>query len=206
LQASSASNSLKLNPNSDWLAYGHAGDALSYGSFPSFKTSFLAGTTMPSADFCCTARVNESTLSPGSGTCNRAPAISLAACNAQPPASQPAPLMDVDFAVDCQLVRRRRPEIRFCPSARVFAPRFLQTSTRDDALALRYRFSSIRTCARELSIMHGVEWKGPSHELGPFCLIQSWRSTNPRRPERSALPTLRCSLSLGRQRAGSVGA
>src|SRR5258707_4005658 len=31
-----------------------------------------------------------------------------------------------------------------CPSARVFAPPFLQTSPRDDALALRYHFSSIR--------------------------------------------------------------
>src|SRR5579863_1768096 len=28
-----------------------------------------------------------------------------------------------------------------CPSARVFAPRFLQTPPRDDALALRYHFS-----------------------------------------------------------------
>ena len=71
------------------------------------------GTTMPSADFCCTVRVNCSTLSPGSGTCNRSPAIRLAAFNAQPPNLPPAPLMEVDFVVIGQLVQRRRPHIRF---------------------------------------------------------------------------------------------
>ena len=71
------------------------------------------GTTVPSADFCRTVRVNCSTLSPDSGTCNRSPAIRLTAFNAQPPNLPPAPLMDLDFAVIGQLVRRRRPHIRF---------------------------------------------------------------------------------------------
>jgi hypothetical protein len=31
-----------------------------------------------------------------------------------------------------------------CTSARIFAPRFLRTSPRDDALALHYHFPSIR--------------------------------------------------------------
>src|ERR1035438_5117986 len=71
------------------------------------------GTTVPSADFCRTVRVNCSTLSPDSGTCNRSPAIRLTAFNTQPPNLPPAPLMDLDFAVIGQLVRRRRPHIRF---------------------------------------------------------------------------------------------
>ena len=36
------------------------------------------------------------------------------------------------------------PQIRFLYIARVFAPRFLQTPPRSDALALRYHFTSIR--------------------------------------------------------------
>src|ERR1039457_4077434 len=81
------------------------------------------GTTMPSADFCCTVRMDYSILSPGSGTCNRSPAIRLTAFNAQPPDLQPAPLMDMDFAVTCQLVRRRMPHIRFLSiGSRLFSP------------------------------------------------------------------------------------
>jgi hypothetical protein len=51
--------------------------------------------------------------------------------------------MDTVFAVMCPLVRHRIPQIRFCTSARAFAPRFFQTSPRGDALALRYHFTSI---------------------------------------------------------------
>jgi hypothetical protein len=46
-------------------------------------------------------------------------------------------LMDLDFAVICQLVRRLRLISGSCPSAHVFAPRFLQTTPHDAALALR---------------------------------------------------------------------
>jgi hypothetical protein len=58
-------------------------------------------------------RVDHSTLSPDSGTCDGPPAIRLTAFNAQPPNLPPAPLMDADFAAIGQLVRRRRPHIRF---------------------------------------------------------------------------------------------
>src|SRR5271168_491422 len=68
---------------------------------------------MPAADFCPTVRVDPSTLSPDSGTCGRPPEVSSTAFNAQPPDLQPAPLMDMDFAVLCPLVRRRMPHIRF---------------------------------------------------------------------------------------------
>src|SRR5262249_48893550 len=46
--------------------------------------------------------------------------------------------MDMDFVLSCALVRPQRLVSSCCPSARTFAPRFLQTSTRGDALALRY--------------------------------------------------------------------
>jgi hypothetical protein len=46
-------------------------------------------------------------------TQGRFPVIGLAVFTAQPPNQQPAPLMDVDFAIIGQLVRRRRPHIRF---------------------------------------------------------------------------------------------
>ena len=38
---------------------------------------------MPAADSCCTVRVDHSTLSPDTGTCNRPPVIRLTAFNAQ---------------------------------------------------------------------------------------------------------------------------
>ena len=68
---------------------------------------------MPAADFCCTVREDHSALSPGSGTCNRPPVISLTAFSTQPSDLQPVPLMDMDFAVIRQLVRHRMPHIRF---------------------------------------------------------------------------------------------
>jgi hypothetical protein len=47
LQASPAPNSLKLNPKVDWLAHGHARDALSYYPFSSFRPSSLAELLCP---------------------------------------------------------------------------------------------------------------------------------------------------------------
>ena len=69
--------------------------------------------TTPAADFCCRISVNYSTLSHESETCNRSPAISPTAFDTRPPDLPPASLMDTDFVVSCQLVRRRRPQIRF---------------------------------------------------------------------------------------------
>jgi hypothetical protein len=68
---------------------------------------------------------------------SRPPEVSFTVFHAPPPNLRFAPLMDVDFAVTCQLVRRSRLISGFCPSARVFAPRFFQTPPRGDALALR---------------------------------------------------------------------
>jgi hypothetical protein len=52
-------------------------------------------------------------LSHESETCNRSPAISPAAFDTRPPDLPPASLMDMDFAISCPLVRRRRPQIQF---------------------------------------------------------------------------------------------
>jgi hypothetical protein len=84
-----------------------------YYSLLLFGPSSLALSTTPAADFCHTVRVDCSTLSPGSGTCSRPPEVSSTAFNAQPPNLQPAPLMDMDFAILCPLVQRRLPHIRF---------------------------------------------------------------------------------------------
>src|SRR6202165_4637156 len=82
------------------------------GLQPSRTTRCSAHTT-PAADCCCRIRMNCSTLSHESVTCNSSPAISSTAFDTRPPDLPPASLMDTDLVVICQLVRRRRPLIRF---------------------------------------------------------------------------------------------
>src|SRR5882724_1673538 len=60
---------------------------------------------MPAADFCCSIRMNYSTLSPESETCSRSPAISSTAFHAQPPDLRFASLIDMGFAAISQLAR-----------------------------------------------------------------------------------------------------
>src|SRR6266404_1697831 len=69
--------------------------------------------TSPSADFCRPVRKNHFPLSLDSETNGRSPEVSSAAFRTQPPNLQPAPLMDMGFAVTCLLARRRMPLIRF---------------------------------------------------------------------------------------------
>ena len=88
--------------------------------------------------------MNYSTLSPESETCSRSPEISSTAFYAQPPDLRFASLIDMGFAIMGPLARRSRLRSGSCTLARVFAPRFLQTPPRGDALALRYHFTSIR--------------------------------------------------------------
>ena len=92
---------------------------------------------MPSADFCRAIKRPYDPLSLDSGTHGRPPEVSFTAFHAQLPDLRFASLMDLDFAVTGQLVQRSRLISGFCSSARVFAPRFLQTPPCDDALALR---------------------------------------------------------------------
>jgi hypothetical protein len=70
-------------------------------------------TNMPSADFCCGVKVPRGTFSHCSVTRSRSPEVSSTAFSPQPPDLQPAPLMDMGFAVIGQLARRRMPQIRF---------------------------------------------------------------------------------------------
>src|SRR2546423_15681794 len=64
---------------------------------------------MPSADFCRAIRMNSSTLRHVSVTCRRSPEVSSTAFRAPPLDLPPVPLMDMGFAVICQLARHRRP-------------------------------------------------------------------------------------------------
>jgi hypothetical protein len=84
---------------------------------------------MPAADFCRTVRVGRPTLSSDSGTCSRPPEVSSTAFCAQPPDLQPAPLMDMDFAIPCPLVRRRMPHIRFLSIGSHFCSTLLSEDT-----------------------------------------------------------------------------
>src|ERR1700756_2312520 len=64
-------------------------------------------------------------------TRSRSPGVSSIAFCAQPPDLRSAYLMDMGFAVSCPLALHSRLVSGFCPSTRAFAPRFLQTPSRD---------------------------------------------------------------------------
>src|ERR1700724_3705120 len=63
-------------------------------------------------------------------TRSRSPGVSSAAFCAQSPDLRFAPLMDMDFAVSCPLVRGWRLVSGCCPSTRTFDPFFFQTPPR----------------------------------------------------------------------------
>src|SRR5215510_1204685 len=64
---------------------------------------------MPSADFCAVVRPPYDDLSPVAGTRRRPPEVRATAFTARPPDLPPRPLMTVDFAINCPLVRPGRP-------------------------------------------------------------------------------------------------
>src|ERR1035437_3030536 len=72
-----------------------------------------------------------------SGQPCRSPEVSLTAFPTHPPDLPSRRLMAMDFAVIRPLVPALGLLSGFCSSGRGFAPRFLQTPPRDDALALR---------------------------------------------------------------------
>ena len=98
---------------------------------------------MPSADFCAAIRRPFDLLSRFSDTAqtSRGKTNSLPH---PPPILRSAFLVDLDFVVDRPLGRRSRLISGSCSSVHACAPRFLQTPPRDDALALRYPFTSTR--------------------------------------------------------------
>ena len=91
---------------------------------------------MPYADFCLEIRTPYDVLSHEAVTPDRSPEVSSTAFRAPPPNLRFAPLMEMGFAKPGPLAQRSRLLSGFCSSARTFAPRFLQTPPRDDALAL----------------------------------------------------------------------
>src|SRR6266567_8714707 len=65
--------------------------------------------TMPAADSRYTVRMNRSILSHAAVTCGGSPEVSSTAFDAQPPDLPPVCLVEVGFAVICQLAPHRRP-------------------------------------------------------------------------------------------------
>ena len=78
-------------------------------TLPIVRAFAARATTTPSADFCCTVRTPCDVLSHGSVTDSRSPAISSTAFDTRPLDLPPVPLMDMGFAVTCQLARHPRP-------------------------------------------------------------------------------------------------
>ncbi len=100
-----------------------------------FPTIYVG--SMPSADFCRRIRMGCPTPSHESVTDGRSPEVSSTAFRASPPNLRFASLMEMGFAITGPLARRSRLLFGFCSSARTFAPRFLPTPPRGDAVALR---------------------------------------------------------------------
>src|SRR5207253_5275200 len=71
----------------------------------------------PSADFCPAVRRPLDRLSRQEATRSRSPGVSSIAFGAQPPDLRFAPLMDMDFAIRCPVVRRLRLVSGFCPES-----------------------------------------------------------------------------------------
>ena len=99
-------------PKASCLEFGRMADSRSphLCVLPAFGPSAKrAPPTMPSADFCAAVRSPCDDLSPNSGTQRRPPEVRPTAFAARPPDLPPRPLMAVDFAITCSLVRPGRP-------------------------------------------------------------------------------------------------
>jgi hypothetical protein len=131
----------------------------------------LGPSTMPSADFCAAVRspcglLSRTRTQALAQTRHRPPEVSLTVFHAQPPDLQPWPLMDVDFADSCQLVRPTLPRIRLL----FVGSRFRSTLPSDPASRRRpcasLSFTSIRLerglPPRKLSNMLGTHEKSPA--------------------------------------------
>jgi hypothetical protein len=100
--------------------------------------------TSPSADFSRPVRMDHSILSHDFVTNERSPEVSSSAFRAQPLDLHPVPLRIWASRSFARSPGTVCVESSSCPSAPAFAPRFFQTPPHDDALALRYHFTSIR--------------------------------------------------------------
>src|ERR1017187_3906647 len=115
---------------------------------------------MPSTDFCPRSG-RLSTASVAEATRDRSPGVSSAVFCAQPPNLSFAPLMDMDFAVSCPLVRRSRLVSGSCPLTRTFDPCFFQPPPRGGSpcisLGLHLHQVGRRTCTSKLLNMPSTQ-------------------------------------------------
>src|SRR5215475_13684922 len=95
-------------------------------SLADVMTYYALLTSAPRSGCLSTASVAEATRS-------RSPGVSSAAFRAQSPNLRFAPLMDMNFAVSCPLVRRSRLISGSCSSTRTFDPCFFQILSRGDS-------------------------------------------------------------------------
>src|SRR5256886_10570889 len=135
----------------------------SYLPLPAVWAFIACATTTPAADFCRTVRVNRSTLSHDSVTCNRSPEVSSTAFHAQPLDLPPVPLMGLGFALSCSLARHRRPPIQFLfIGSRVCSALLSGLASRLSpcaSLSLRLHQAVKRTFTSKLSNMLGTQQK-----------------------------------------------
>ncbi len=103
-----------------------------------------------------------SVLNPGQK--GRSPEVSSTAFRTQPPDLQPVPLMDMDFAVECPLVRHRMPSIRFLSIGSYVCSTLLSdpASRRRPCALLSLHLHQVvkRTFTFELSNMLGTHSRG----------------------------------------------
>jgi hypothetical protein len=120
-------------PKASFLEFGRLADTRSPHPcvLPAFRPSARrASPTMPSADFCAAVRPPYGDLSLVAETPRRSPEVRPTAFTARPPDLPPRPLMTVDFAITCPLVRPGRPHyIRFLS----IGPRLCSTLPSDPA-------------------------------------------------------------------------
>ncbi len=120
-------------------------------------------TIMPSADFCCGIKAPRDAFSHDSATHSRSPEVSSTAFRTQPPNLQPAPLMDMGFAVIGPLARHRMPQIRFLYIGSYVCSTLLSDPPSPErpcaSLSLHLHQVVKRTCTFELSNMLGTPKK-----------------------------------------------
>ena len=158
-----------------------------YYSQSRFGPSSATRTNMPSADFCRRISIDPSMLSREIATNDRSPEVSSTAFRAQPPDLQPAPLMDMGFAIICPLARHRMPLIRFLYiGSRVCStlPSDLASRRRPCAsLSLHLHQVVKGTFTPKLSNMLGAHKNGRVCQPGPgggqLCALSLLASTLP---------------------------
>src|SRR5215467_1510473 len=94
---------------------------------------------MPSADFCAVVKSPYDDPSPIAGTQRRPPEVRPTAFTARPPDLPPRPLMTVDFAIACSLVRPGRPHYPVFVhrvAALLFRPHLAMTPLRFQSFAV----------------------------------------------------------------------